>query len=180
MDEYLGIVKIFAGTFAPRGWAFCQGQLLGIQQNAALFSLLGTTYGGNGQTTFGLPDLRGRIPVGQGQGAGLPNVVIGEVAGTPTMTLTIANMPAHNHPVTGTVQAIVNDNPANTDSPAGTYMAQPSTNIYNSAAGVDTGGDMKVTLTTGVIGSNTAFSIASPYLGVNYIICLQGLFPSRD
>lgn len=181
MDEYLGIVKIFAGTFAPRGWAFCQGQLLGIQQNAALFSILGTTYGGNGQTTFGLPDLRGRIPVGQGQGAGLPNIVIGEVAGTPTVTLTIANMPAHNHPMTGTVQLPVSADAGSTDGPSGNFLAQAGSNVYNSAAtDGEFAGNLKSTLATAVIGSNTAFSIASPYLGMNYIICLQGLFPSRD
>lgn len=91
-EPYIGQILLFAGNFAPRGWMFCQGQLLSIAQNSALFSILGTTYGGNGQTTFALPDLRGRAPVQQGQGPGLPSVVLGEAAGTPTTTLTSLNM----------------------------------------------------------------------------------------
>src|SRR5687767_4324920 len=97
MDEFIGIVKIFAGNFAPRGWMFCQGQLLSIAQNTALFSILGTTYGGNGQTTFALPDLRGRVPVGVGQGPGLPSMSLGEMSGATSATMTIQNMPAHTH-----------------------------------------------------------------------------------
>ena len=180
MDEYLAIVKIFAGTFAPRGWAFCMGQLLPISQNTALFSLIGTTYGGDGRTTFGLPDLRGRIPVGTGQGPGLPNVTVGEIAGTPNVTLTLANLPAHNHTVTGTVQLPVNDAPANTDSPVSSYLAQPGANTYTATPGSDFAGNLKVNLTTAPAGNNAPVSIASPYLGMNYIICLQGIFPSRD
>ena len=97
-DPYIGEIILFAGNFAPRGWAFCQGQILSIAQNTALFSILGTTYGGNGQTTFALPDLRGRVPVGTGQGPGLPSVNLGEQAGEPAHTLIATEMPAHNHP----------------------------------------------------------------------------------
>src|SRR5688572_13508567 len=99
MEGYLAQVIMFAGNFAPRGWAFCQGQILSIAQNTALFALLGTTYGGNGQTTFALPDLRGRVPVGTGQGPGLPSVTLGELAGEPAHTLISTEMPAHNHMV---------------------------------------------------------------------------------
>jgi len=180
MDEYLGIVKIFAGTFAPKGWAFCAGQLMSISQNTALFALLGTTYGGNGQTTFGLPDLRGRIPVGQGQGPGLPEIIIGEMGGVNNVTLTLANMPPHNHPLAGTVQWPASETPGDTDSPIGSYLAQQGSNFYASTPGADFAGNMKVSLTTAVVGSGLPFSVASPYLGMNYIICLEGLFPSRN
>src|SRR3954468_6215940 len=98
-EPFLAEIVMFAGNFAPRGWAFCNGQILSIAQNTALFSLLGTTYGGNGQTTFALPDFRGRAPIHWGQGTGLTAVNIGEVAGSNSASLTIQNMPAHNHPV---------------------------------------------------------------------------------
>src|SRR3954468_23228168 len=98
-EPFLGEIRMFGGNFAPRGWAFCNGQILSIAQNTALFSLLGTTYGGNGQTTFGLPDLRGRVAVSAGQGPGLSNYSLGELAGSESVTLTSANMPAHNHSV---------------------------------------------------------------------------------
>src|SRR5438105_10342167 len=96
-EPFLGQIMLFGGNFAPRGWAFCNGQIMSIAQNTALFSLLGTTYGGDGITTFALPDLRGRAPVGQGQGPGLSNITLGEASGTESITLTIANMPGHNH-----------------------------------------------------------------------------------
>jgi microcystin-dependent protein len=98
MDQYIGQLMLFAGNFAPRGWAFCHGQLLSIAQNSALFSLLGTTYGGDGQTTFGVPDLRGRAPIGMGQGPGLPNITQGQQGGAAAVTLTTAQMPAHSTP----------------------------------------------------------------------------------
>src|SRR5947208_9160321 len=96
-EPYLATVAMFAGNFAPRGWALCNGQIMSIAQNTALFSLLGTTYGGDGVTTFALPDLRGRAPVGQGQGPGLSNLSLGESSGTENITLISANMPIHNH-----------------------------------------------------------------------------------
>src|SRR5689334_24076195 len=96
-EPFLAEIVLFAGNFAPRGWAFCWGQILSIAQNTALFSLLGTTYGGNGQTTFALPNLASRFPIGAGQGPGLSNYTLGQLAGTESTTLTINNMPAHNH-----------------------------------------------------------------------------------
>src|SRR5262245_42833413 len=97
MDSFIGSIILFAGNFAPRGWAFCQGQILSIAQNTALFSILGTTYGGNGQTTFALPDLRGRVPIGTGQGPGLSNIDLGEQSGSENVTLLASNMPPHTH-----------------------------------------------------------------------------------
>ncbi|MBV9786660.1 MAG: tail fiber protein, partial [Chloroflexi bacterium] len=105
MEGYIAEIRLFAGNFAPRGWAFCNGQILSIAQNTALFSLLGTTFGGNGQTTFALPDLRGRVAVSPGQGPGLPAVNLGQMAGEPTHTLIITEMPAHNHTAQTTTRA---------------------------------------------------------------------------
>jgi microcystin-dependent protein len=180
MDEFLAIIKIFAGTFNPRGWQFCAGQLLSISQNTALFSLIGTTYGGDGRTTFALPDLRGRIPVGAGNGPGINPVQLGEVGGTNATSLTIQNLPAHNHAVTGTVQLPVSDSAANTNTPVETFLAQTAANQYQTASGLDFAGNLKVNLQTGVAGGSQPFSITSPYLGLNYIICMEGIFPSRD
>lgn len=182
MEEYLAIIKMFAGNFAPRGWAFCNGQILSIAQNTALFSLLGTTYGGNGQTTFALPDLRGRVPMGTGQGPGLPNIVLGEVAGTPSTTLTVNNMPAHNHNFTGTASMACKSGAGNADSPTGNIPAGSATD-ENYAAPAGGNGSMAPTNISGTIavtGGSQPFSIMQPYLGMNYIICLEGIFPSRN
>lgn len=197
MDSpFLAMIIIFAGNFAPRGWQLCWGQLLSIAQNTALFSLVGTTYGGNGQTTFGLPDLRGRMPIGQGQGPGLPNISLGEIAGAPSTTLLITNMPAHNHTgvisggqatIPATAQAGSTNTPGNTLSPAQLPSigsgpnAQPikgygaSDNTTTLAPGTVTGN-----VNIGISGGSQPFSIMNPYLGVNYCIALQGIFPSRN
>lgn len=178
MEPFIAQIMMFAGNFAPRGWAFCQGQILSIAQNTALFSLLGTTYGGNGQTTFALPDLRGRVPVGTGQGPSLANVVLGEMAGSPSTTLLITNMPAHNHVVTvnpravteaGDVSDPTNAYPANSGSLDREYKAA-GTLVNMGAASV----------TSGVAGGSQPFSTMQPYLGMNYIIALEGIFPSRN
>ena len=111
-NPLLGEIRMFGGNFAPRGWAMCNGQILSIAQNTALFSLLGTTYGGNGQTTFALPDMRGRAPIHPGQGPGLSNRDLGESAGAETITLSQAQMPVHNHPVQGSSADQTTDRPA--------------------------------------------------------------------
>lgn len=177
-EPFIGEIVMFAGTFAPRNWAFCQGQLLSIAQNTALFSILGTTYGGNGQTTFALPDLRGRCPIGAGQGPGLPNVNLGEMAGTPTHTLISSEMPAHSHPISGNTSGL-----ANSASPSGNSIGigvVPSTNtpvnIYNSAAPNAPLNGQSV----GLSGGSQPHNNMQPYLGMNYIICLFGIFPSRN
>lgn len=174
LDPFIGEITMFAGNFAPRGYAFCQGQLLPIAQNTALFSILGTTYGGNGQTTFGLPDLRGRVPTGQGQGPGLPNMQLGEVSGSPTHTLTVNEMPAHNHLIRTVASdgnestptgfpAIVNNNGAT----ASAYSTANPDATLNPAALTASGGSQP-------------FDIHQPYLGMNFIIALEGIFPSRN
>src|SRR6476660_7370238 len=116
-EPFLAEVILFAGNFAPRGYAFCQGQILSIAQNTALFSLLGTTFGGNGQTTFALPDLRGRVPMGQGQGPGLTDRVLGELSGQETVTLISNEIPAHNHALNAVSEA------GDASAPAGAYLA---------------------------------------------------------
>jgi len=177
MEGYLAQIIMFAGNFAPKFWAFCAGQIISISQNTALFSLLGTTYGGNGQTTFGLPDLRGRIPVGTGQGPGLPNVNLGEVSGAPTTTLLITNMPAHNH--TATTSVAVSSANTTSEEAAGNILANQAENFYAPVATAN-GSLGSVTTTVGVNGGNQPFNNMQPYLGMNFVICLQGIFPSRN
>ncbi len=182
MEGTIGEIRMFAGNFAPRSWAFCNSQILSIAQNTALFSILGTTYGGNGQTTFGLPDLRGRVPIGTGQGPGLPNVSLGEMSGTPTTTLLATNMPAHTHTVAASGSMACKTGAGDADSPGGNIPAGSATD-ENYAAPASANGSMaaiNVTGTTGIAGGSQPFSIMQPYLGMNYIICMQGIFPSRN
>lgn len=179
MESFLAAIILFAGNFAPRGWAFCGGQILAIAQNTALFSLLGTTYGGNGQTTFALPDLRGRVPVGAGQGPGLSNINLGEMAGAPTHTLIITEMPAHNHTVT--LQAVSTAGNTHTPGPT-TSMAQlvdsrsNPLNVYSTAAAntSSAGGSASIA------GGSQPHNNMQPYLGMNYIITMEGIYPSRN
>ncbi|WP_316805484.1 phage tail protein [Pedobacter nototheniae] len=182
MDEYVGIIKIFGGNFAPRGWLLCNGQIVSLSQYQALFAIIGTTYGGNGLSTFGLPDLRGRVPIGTGQGVGLPLVNLGEIGGTPSVSLIVNNLPAHNHLVTGTVKQAVNADSANTDSPESTYLGPVSTgNLYNNQPSPNVfGGNLAVNLTTATTGAGTPVNNLQPYLGLSYIICFEGLFPTRN
>ena len=171
-NPYVGQIKMFAGNFAPAGWALCNGQLLPISENEALFAILGTTYGGDGQTTFALPDLRGRVPMHTGTGAGLTPRVLGEMGGSETVTMTINQMPAHSHLVAGTT------NDGNQSSPTGAIFA--NTKIldkeYSDAASDTT---MKPTM-IGNTGGNQPINNVQPYLAVNFIISLYGIFPSPN
>ncbi|MEO8598020.1 MAG: tail fiber protein [Candidatus Solibacter sp.] len=174
-EPFIGSIVMFAGNFAPRGWAFCAGQLLPIAQNTALFSILGTTYGGNGQTTFALPDLRGRTPAGAGQGPGLPNVDLGQVGGSNTVTLTVQNLPAHNH-------LIMCDNTGQTSTqPSG--LIPGVSDDRTTTLPVYSGNPANATMSpqmVGMAGSGLPVSVQDPYLGLNYIIALEGIFPSRN
>jgi microcystin-dependent protein len=181
MEGTLAEIRMFAGNFAPRGWFFCQGQLLPIAQWTALFSLVGTTYGGNGQTTFGLPDFRGRVAVGTGNGPGLPSITLGEVSGTNTTTLLSINLPVHNHQVTGsiTMQA-ASDGTLGSDA-TGRYIGPGSFYATPASPGDLVGmAPIPLNLPTSVAGANQPVSIMQPYLGMNYIICSEGIYPSRN
>lgn len=176
-------IKMFAGNFAPRGYAFCNGQLLSISQNSALFSLLGTNYGGNGQTTFGIPDLRGRCPIHAGQGNGLPPIQLGELAGTPNVTLLATQMPAHNHTLTGATAAMPCTSGGGTlDNPTGAIPSGSASHEDYAAAGAATGvmAGAPVSGSTSLAGGNQPFSVMQPYLGLNFIIATEGIYPSRN
>lgn len=169
MDPFIGQLILFAGNFAPRGWAFCNGQLLPISNYSALFSLLGTTYGGDGRTTFALPDLRGRVPVSPGQGPGLTNVRQGESFGAETTSLLTSNLP------TVTINIPCSSDDASSDEPNGLAPALTNGNAYaNPSAGES--------MAKGTINGagNQPFSNRPPSLGVYYIIALVGVFPSRN
>jgi microcystin-dependent protein len=157
---------------------------MSIAQNTALFSILGTTFGGNGQTTFGLPDLRGRAPVGAGDGPGLTPISLGEMAGNENATLTTGNMPMHTHAATVTINAANNTRGGgSSDSPSGGVLdntGNPNTKIYGSAPDGTKMSSAAATATIGNSGGSQPFSIQSPYLGVNFIIALQGVFPTRN
>lgn len=172
MEPFIGQVILFAGNFAPRGWAFCHGQLLPIAQNQALFSILGTTYGGDGRTTFALPDLRGRAPIGAGQGPGLNDRRLGARTGTETNTLNVTQIPAHNHAVAFNATEAQADSP----DPAGRYLANAAVDIYNQTR---TGNVQVDAGTTGNTGGNQSVNNMPPVLALNYIIALQGVFPPR-
>ncbi|WP_217177053.1 phage tail protein [Streptomyces sp. AC495_CC817] len=163
-EPFLGEIRRVAFPFAPRGWALCDGHILSISQNQALFALLGTTYGGDGRTTFALPDLRGRTPIGVGSG-----IDWGEVGGEAVHTLTTAEMPAHTHLVRAATGA------ADTASPAGAYWAAADQPAYGSGDGT-----AMSPAAIGTAGGNQAHENLSPYLAVTHIIALTGVFPSRD
>lgn len=158
---------MFAGNFAPRGWAFCNGQLMAISQNAALFSLLGTTYGGDGITTFALPDLRGRAAIGVGQGPGRQQRDLGEAGGAEQVTLTTANLPAHNHTVA--VRA----------ADGSTKLPTQGYNATGGGYGTPATGTAPAD-TIGVTGGNQPIGNMPPFLAISYIICLEGIYPSRS
>lgn len=162
---------MFAGNFAPQGWAFCDGQLLAVSQNDALFSLFGTTYGGDGRTTFGLPDLRGRVPIHAGTGPGLSNRRLGSKAGTESVTLTGSQIPSHAHTVRGTGNTAATGNPADQVPAQSTtvslYAPTAPTVDMNPAAVVATGG-------------SRSHSNLMPTLCIHFIVALVGIYPSRQ
>jgi microcystin-dependent protein len=174
MEGTLATIMLFAANFAPKNWAYCAGQLLPINQNQALFSLLGTTYGGNGTTNFALPDFQGRTAIGAGQGPGLSNYSLGQKAGANSLTMSVANLPSHTHMAIATLNAT--SAAPNTDEGPGNILA--ATNIY--AAG-DTGSLAGVAeQPTGITGQSQPMNIQQPYLGMNYVICLAGIYPTQS
>lgn len=171
-EPFIAEIRIFAGNFAPRGWAFCDGQLLPISQNTALFSLLGTTYGGDGKSTFALPDLQGRAPMHPGRGPGLTDRRLGERSGAETVTITEAQMPNHMHGVN------VNSGPAASNNAADLFFSRTtSNNVYTNVAtsNAPMSGNMLASA-----GGSQAHNNMQPYLAINFILALVGLYPSRS
>lgn len=174
-EPFLAEIVWFGGNFAPRGWAFCQNQILSIAQNTALFSLLGTTYGGNGQTTFALPDFRGRVAVGVGQGPGLPSINLGEEAGVPSVTLISTEMPAHNHAIQQGGNT-TDSNPNATKSPASAYPGYSDGGpLYAPATNTNL-----APINCGIAGGSQPHNNKQPYLGMSFIIAIAGVYPSRN
>lgn len=168
-DPFIGELRLLPFNFAPRGWATCNGQLLSIAQNQALFALIGTFYGGNGVTTFALPDLRGRVPISSGQGPGLSNYSVGEVAGVETVTLVGGQAPPHTHAVAATLTAT-------TKNPNGALPAFTS-------AGASYGTNANAAMGAAMVSPNTGgqpHENRQPLLVLNWCIALQGIFPSRN
>ena len=166
MEPFLGQIQAFGFNFAPRGWALCHGQLLSISQFSALFSLLGTTYGGDGETTFGLPDLRGRTPMSFGTGAGLSSRLIGERGGSETNVLGVNNLPSHNHAIAAKAEG-------NTDDPGANVVAGDGTNAFGTTSDINLSN-------TGNSGGGQAINNMQPFIVINYCIALEGAFPPRN
>jgi microcystin-dependent protein len=179
MEGNIAEVRLFAGNFAPRGWHFCDGTQISIAENDALFALIGTTYGGDGVQTFNLPDLRGRIPVGTGQGGGLPNVVLGQSSGSESVTMSTSQMPGHNHLGTATIATPALAGAGTVGTPSGSILAGLA-GAYSTQPGDTTLKAETSPVTLAITGQGTPFSIMQPYLSTNYIICMEGIFPSRN
>ncbi len=193
MEPMIGEIRMFGGNFAPRAWAFCNGQLLAISQNQALFSILGTTYGGDGRTTFALPDLRGRVAISEGTGPGLTPRPLGQRSGQEVHTLTQNEMPSHTHSmnpassINTVVRVGVNSGGADEQAPGDNALAESTGgNVYSSAGASPNEflGGVSATAVPNIAMLNTGGSQAhnnmQPYLTVHYIIALQGIFPSRS
>ena len=173
-EPFIAEIRIFAGNFAPRGWAFCDGQLLPIAQNTAVFSLIGTTYGGDGRTTTALPNLKARSPMHPGRGPGLTARRLGEKVGTPSVTLTEAQMPNHSHTQTAFPGGRAGS--GNSNNVSGSQISRAQSNVHYASSG-------NAQMAGNAIGSNGGgqpHNNLQPFLGINYIFALVGLFPSRS
>lgn len=184
MEEYLGMIKIFAGNFIPRGWAECNGQLVPIHQASALYSLLETTYGGDGINTFALPDLRGRVPVGLGQQPGGTTYYQGGTGGNEGVTLAGRHLPEHNHAAKISMSTAVGD--ATTPAADAVFgipnypdgRGQSNSNLYNKAT-ADVVNTKMISLDPSGQAKPDGIDLRQPYMGMRYIICVEGLYPSR-
>jgi microcystin-dependent protein len=180
-NPFLGEIRIFAGNFNPRSWAFCRGQLLPIAQNDALYALIGTTFGGDGQTTFGLPDMQGRSLIGQGQGSGLSSYVVGQKSGTETVTLNTTQLPSHNHSLNAWNIDSTNETPGTSvglSNPLNAHTGEKSLFYLNTNGGPNSPALAADTIMPS--GGNQPHDNMAPSLVLNYIIALEGVFPSRN
>ncbi|MEZ5017100.1 MAG: tail fiber protein [Flavipsychrobacter sp.] len=189
MEGTIGEVRMVAYDFAPRAWAFCNGQLIAISSNTALFSIIGTIYGGDGRTTFALPDFRGRVPIQQGRGAGLPDYRLGEKGGQEHVTLNITQLPSHSHVMdSSTLSGHANfnansDDGGNVDDPAGANMSLSASPMYGTTADATAGhsdGVIGGSLTMGNSGGSQSHENMQPWIAMHYVICEFGIFPSRN
>lgn len=171
MEPFLASLGLFSFNFAPKGWALCNGQLLPINQNQALFSLLGTTYGGDGRVNFALPDLRGRTPIHMSS-----SHILGERSGATAHTLTVQELPTHTHSLTFAPPC--NTDPGTTADPTGAYPAATTGNTYAKTTNVNMPANNAAS-TTGSVGGSQPFSVQQPFLVLNFCIALQGVFPSQ-
>ncbi|KAF2082460.1 phage tail protein [Flavobacterium sharifuzzamanii] len=179
MDGTMSEIRLFAPNFAPKNWAFCSGQLLNVSTNQALFSLLGTTYGGNGVNTFALPDFRGRIPAGTGAGLGVTQFPLGAVMGSNNVTALLSNLPMHNHAATGSFTMSSYSDTGDSSSATNNNLAILQ-GLYSDKAANASLKSIVPTITVNLTGNTQPISVQQPYLGLNYIICLQGVYPSRN
>ncbi|WP_276486073.1 phage tail protein [Paraflavitalea pollutisoli] len=175
VQPYLANVTIFAGNFAPRGWMYCRGQLLSIAENSALFALIGTIYGGDGQTTFALPNLSSRVAVHPGS-----SVVLGQVAGTESVTLTSGQLPVHTHTVISFTAPIPAATSSGSNTCANAVPGQPASNVYGASADGFGMAPADLAMNTPIAGGSQPVSLLPPYLAMNYIIAVEGVFPSRN
>jgi len=171
MDPFVAEIRIFPFNFAPKGWAFCDGQILPLSQNTALFSLLGTTYGGDGKSTFGLPDLQGVVPMQQGQGNGLSDRWLGEQGGVESITLLQSEMPLHTHSMAADVLDLAD---TSTPNPGAVYALSAGGTLYQTSGNTD-----MAFQTLALAGGSLPHNNMQPYLTLNYCIALQGIFPQR-
>jgi microcystin-dependent protein len=179
---YIGEVRMFAGTFAPVGWVFCNGQSLPISQYVALFNLIGTTYGGDGVNNFNVPDLQSRVPIGTGQQPGFLNYLLGQTGGVESNILTIATMPSHTHTVTGSASLLTSSEDGHSTSPAATYPAVNGQNLYSTTTDNSVMAAATATLTAGTAGTGAPQPVSNiqPYLAITYIICTDGIYPTTN
>jgi microcystin-dependent protein len=179
MEGTIGEIVLFAAHFEPLDWAFCDGRLLSINQYTALYAILGNTYGGNGSTTFALPNLMGRSAVSAGKGSGLSPYALGQTAGSGTAAITVANMPAHTHIPTGTFNVPAYSEQGDSGTPAGNvFAAKPG--MYSNQASDTTTMPVVINIEVQSTGNNQPISVVQPSIGMNYIICLTGYFPPRN
>ena len=174
---YIGEIRMFGGNFAPLGWAFCNGQTLPISEYDTLYNLIGTTYGGDGVSTFNLPDLQSRIPVGTGSN-GLGTFNLGDTGGVEEITLTTQNIPAHTHSVTGTAGILTSSEDGHRTAPGSNYPAVNGQNMYSTTTDGSQMPAITPTLTVGSTGGTQPYSNIQPYLAINYIIATEGIFPT--
>lgn len=180
MEGYISEIRLFAGSFAPLGWAFCNGAQMSINNYQALYALIGTTYGGDGVNSFNIPNLQGRVPVGTGTGPGLPLILLGQVGGTETVVMSSAQMPIHTHISAGsTVSVPVYNAAGNTGAPANAVLAGNAL-AYTSETADSNLKSGTSTVAVSIAGGSSPIDIIQPYLVTNYIICLEGIFPSRN